>query len=259
LRLKQQYFFVCATLADIIRRFKKTGKSWRDFPNQVAIQLNDTHPTLGIAELQRILVDEEQIEWDEAWEIVTNTYSYTNHTVLPEALEKWPVSMMQELLPRHMMIIFAINLYFLQRVEKQYPGNREKLQRMSIIEEGSPQHVRMAYLAVVGSHCINGVAALHSELVQSVLLKEFVEFFGKEKFTNVTNGVTPRRWLHQANPDLSSLITESLKGTEWLRDLNLLGKLKPQADNPAFAKRWMEIKTENKVFLYFLRKLEEIG
>jgi starch phosphorylase len=193
-------------------------------------------------------VDEERIDWDTAWDIVTRTYSYTNHTVLPEALEKWPVNMMQDLLPRHMMIIFAINLYFLQRVEKQYPGNREKLQRMSIIEEGNPQHVRMAYLAVVGSHCINGVAALHSELVQNVLLKEFVEFFGKEKFTNVTNGVTPRRWLHQANPDLSSLITEYLKGTDWLHDLNKLEKLKSQADNAAFTQRWREIKLQNKVF-----------
>lgn len=200
--------------------------------------------------MQRILVDEEHLDWDEAWGIVTRTYSYTNHTVLPEALEKWSVSMMQELLPRHMMIIFAINLYFLQRVEERYPGNREKLQRMSIIEEGSPQHVRMAYLAVVGSHCINGVAALHSELVQNVLLKEFVEFFGKERFTNVTNGVTPRRWLHQANPDLSALITEYLKGTNWLCDLNQLNTLKPQVDNPEFTTRWIEIKLQNKVFIH---------
>jgi starch phosphorylase len=241
-------------LADIIRRFKKTGKKWIEFPNQVAIQLNDTHPTLGIAELQRILVDEERIDWDLAWDIVTKTYSYTNHTVLPEALEKWPVPMMQDLLPRHMMIIFAINLYFLQRVEKQYPGNREKLQRMSIIEEGNPQNIRMAYLAVVGSHCVNGVAALHSELVQTVLLKEFVEFFGKEKFTNVTNGVTPRRWLHQANPDLSSLITEYLKGSDWLQDLNQLERLKSLADNPEFTSRWREIKLQNKVPIFKLMR-----
>lgn len=241
-------------MADIIRRFKKTGKKWIDFPNQVAIQLNDTHPTLGIAELQRILVDEERIDWDLAWDIVTKTYSYTNHTVLPEALEKWPVPMMQDLLPRHMMIIFAINLYFLQRVEKQYPGNREKLQRMSIIEEGNPQNIRMAYLAVVGSHCVNGVAALHSELVQTVLLKEFVEFFGKEKFTNVTNGVTPRRWLHQANPDLSSLITEYLKGSDWLQDLNQLERLKSLADNPEFTSRWREIKLQNKVPIFKLMR-----
>ncbi len=241
-------------MADIIRRFKKTGKKWIEFPNQVAIQLNDTHPTLGIAELQRILVDEEHFDWDLAWDIVTKTYSYTNHTVLPEALEKWPVPMMQDLLPRHMMIIFAINLYFLQRVEKQYPGNREKLQRMSIIEEGNPQNIRMAYLAVVGSHCVNGVAALHSELVQTVLLKEFVEFFGKEKFTNVTNGVTPRRWLHQANPDLSSLITEYLKGSDWLQDLNQLERLKSLADNPEFTLRWREIKLQNKVPIFKLMR-----
>ena len=249
LRLKQQYFFVCATLSDIIRRFKKTARPWQEFPNQVAIQLNDTHPTLGIPELQRILVDEEHLSWDEAWDIVTKTFSYTNHTVLPEALEKWPVPLMEDLLPRHMMIIFAINLYFLQRVEKVFPADREKLKRMSIIEEGQPQYVRMAYLAVVGSHCVNGVAELHSELVKTVLLKEFVEFFGKEKFTNVTNGVTPRRWLHQANPDLSSLITNTLGTNRWLRDLSLLEGLKVHATNPDFQNVWMDIKYQNKVSL----------
>jgi starch phosphorylase len=215
----------------------------------VAIQLNDTHPTLGIPELQRILVDEEKLDWDEAWSIVTRTYSYTNHTVLPEALEKWSVSLMQDLLPRHLMIIYAINLYFLQRVEKVYPGDRGKLQRMSIIEEGSPQFVRMAFLAVVGCHCVNGVAALHSDLVKNELFKEFVEFFGEERFTNVTNGVTPRRWLHQANPELSNLVTESLQGKGWLRELDDLVKLKKFVDDPAFCERWMTIKRDNKVCL----------
>jgi starch phosphorylase len=249
LRLKQQYFFVCATLSDIIRRFKKTGRPWKDFPNQVAIQLNDTHPTLGIPELQRILVDEENLDWDDAWDIVTRTYSYTNHTVLPEALEKWSVPLMQELLPRHMLIIFAINLYFLQKVEKVYPGDRGKLQRMSIIEEGQPQYVRMAFLAVVGSHCVNGVAELHSELVKSELFKEFVEYFGAERFTNVTNGVTPRRWLHQANPELSDLISETLKGQDWLRHLDKLEELKKFADDAGFREKWMEIKFDNKARL----------
>ncbi|KAJ1336513.1 hypothetical protein BSLG_007297 [Batrachochytrium salamandrivorans] len=249
LRLKQQYFFVCATLQDIIRRFKKTSRPWSEFPDQVAIQLNDTHPTLGIVELQRILIDDENLLWDEAWEIVTKVYSYTNHTVLPEALEKWAVSLVSDLLPRHMMIIFDINLFFLQSVEKKYPGDRDRLRRMSIIEEGHPQYVRMAFLAVVGSHCINGVAALHSELVKTQLFSDFVELFGAEKFTNVTNGVTPRRWLHQANPLLSDLISEKLSGDGWLSDLNLLSKLSSFSDDLSFQNRWMEIKRINKVRL----------
>ena len=249
LRLKQQFFFVSATLQDIIRRFKKTARAWSEFPDQVAIQLNDTHPTLGIVELQRILVDDERLEWDEAWDIVTRTYSYTNHTVLPEALEKWGVPLVSDLLPRHMMIIFDINLFFLQRVEKTFPGDRDRLRRMSIIEEGHPQNVRMAYLAVVGSHCVNGVAALHSDLVKTQLFRDFVEFYGAAKFTNVTNGVTPRRWLNQANPQLGALIDEKLGGQAWLRDLSLLSKLKPYAQDAAFQKRWMEIKRNNKVRL----------
>ncbi|KAI8925852.1 glycosyl transferase [Entophlyctis helioformis] len=249
LRLKQQFFFVCATLQDIIRRFKKSSRPWSEFPDQVAIQLNDTHPTLGVVELQRILVDEEHLDWDEAWDIVTKTYSYTNHTVLPEALEKWAVPLVSDLLPRHMMIIFDINLFFLQQVESKYPGDRDRLRRMSIIEEGHPQHVRMAFLAVVGSHCVNGVAALHSDLVKSQLFPDFVEFFGAAKFTNVTNGVTPRRWLHQANPLLSDLITEKLGGDRWLRELDSLSELKAFADDREFQKRWMAIKRTNKARL----------
>ncbi|OAJ43251.1 hypothetical protein BDEG_26623 [Batrachochytrium dendrobatidis JEL423] len=249
LRLKQQYFFVCATLQDIIRRFKKSSRPWSEFPDQVAIQLNDTHPTLGIVELQRILIDDEHLAWDEAWDIVTRVYSYTNHTVLPEALEKWAVSLVSDLLPRHMMIIFDINLFFLQSVEKKYPGDRDRLRRMSIIEEGHPQYVRMAFLAVVGSHCVNGVAALHSELVKSQLFFDFVELFGAEKFTNVTNGVTPRRWLHQANPLLSDLITEKLGTDKWLSHLNLLSNLSKFSTDAQFQKRWMEIKRLNKIRL----------
>lgn len=249
LRLKQQYFFVSATLQDIIRRFKKTPRPWSEFSGQVAIQLNDTHPTLGIAELMRILMDEEHLGWDEAWAIVKSTYSYTNHTVLPEALEKWPVPLVQELLPRHMMIMFTINLYFLQAVERKYPGDREKLRRMSIIEEGNPQYIRMAFLAIVGSYCVNGVAALHSELIKTTIFSEFVEFFGDGHFTNVTNGVTPRRWLHQANPKLSDLITVTLKSDAWLKDLTQLAKLKPFAKDANFQKKWMAIKHQNKVIL----------
>ncbi|KAI8805271.1 glycosyl transferase [Cladochytrium replicatum] len=255
LRLKQQYFFVSATLQDIIRRFKKSHRPWSDFSDQVAIQLNDTHPTLGIAELQRILVDEEGLDWDFAWEIVTKTYSFTNHTVLPEALERWAVPLLQDLLPRLMMIIFDINLFFLQHVEKMYPGDRDRLRRMSIIEEGHPQYVRMAFLAVVGSHTVNGVAALHSELVKSMIFKDFVEFYGAAKFTNVTNGITPRRWLHQANPDLSKLITDTLGGTTWVKHLNELAKLKAYADDASFQQKWMAIKHKNKERLAHYIKL----
>ncbi|KAJ3081071.1 Non-essential glycogen phosphorylase, partial [Quaeritorhiza haematococci] len=249
LRLKQQYFFVYATLQDIMRRFKKANLPWSEFPNQVAIQLNDTHPTLGIAELQRALVDDEGLEWDEAWDIVTRTYSFTNHTVLPEALERWAVPLIQDLLPRHMMIIFDINLYFLQKVEKAFPGDREVLRRMSIIEEGHPQYVRMAFLAVVGSHTINGVAELHSTLIKNVIFKDFVKFYGAQKFTNVTNGITPRRWLHQANPKLSELITQKLGSDAWLKDLSLLAKLKKFAEDTEFQRAWMDVKHQNKVKL----------
>ncbi|TPX68538.1 glycogen phosphorylase [Spizellomyces sp. 'palustris'] len=249
LRLKQQYFFVSATLQDIIRRFKKTSRPWSEFPQQVSIQLNDTHPTLSIVELQRILMDEEGLTWDEAWDIVTHTYSYTNHTVLPEALEKWAVPLISDLLPRHMMIIFELNLYFLQRVEKMFPGDRDRLRRMSVIEEGHPQYVRMAHLAAIGSHHVNGVAELHSELVKTTIFADFVEFFGKEKFVNVTNGVTPRRWLHQANPGLSALISEKLGGTAWLKDLSQLDKIKAFADDVGFQNRFMDIKYKNKIRL----------
>jgi len=249
LRLKQQYFFVCATLQDAIRRFKKTNRPWSDFPYQVSIQLNDTHPTLGIPELQRILIDEEGLSWDDAWDIVTKTFSFTNHTVLPEALERWAVPLIQDLLPRHMMIIFDINLFFLQKVEKKFPGDRDRLRRMSIIEEGHPQNVRMAFLAIVGSHTVNGVAELHSNLIKNVIFPDFVEYYEGNKFTNVTNGITPRRWLHQCNPALSDFITSKLGNDGWVKDLEQLKKLKEFADDPAVQKQWMAIKRQNKVRL----------
>jgi len=252
LRLKQQYFFVCATLQDVIRRFKKTSRPWIEFPNQVSVQLNDTHPTLGVVELVRVLVDEEGLAWDDAWDITTKTFSFTNHTVLPEALEKWAVPLIADLLPRHMMIIFDINLFFLQRVEKLFPHDRDRLRRMSIIEEGEQghtQYVRMAYLAIVGSYCVNGVAALHSGLIRNVVFKDFVDFYGPQKFTNVTNGVTPRRWLLQCNPKLSDLITSKLGGVEWIKDLNLLTRLKAFAEEEDFQRRFMEIKKLNKMRL----------
>lgn len=249
LRLKQQYFWVAASLYDIVRRFKKSKRAWKEFPEQVAIQLNDTHPTLAIVELQRILIDLEGLEWDEAWGIVTKTFGYTNHTVLPEALEKWSVPLFQNLLPRHLQIIYEINLFFLQSVERKFPGERDLLGRVSIIEESQPKTVRMAFLAIVGSHKVNGVAELHSDLIKTTIFKDFVKIFGPDKFTNVTNGITPRRWLHQANPRLSELIASKLGGYEFLKDLNLLNKLEAFADDKEFKKEWQEIKYANKVRL----------
>lgn len=249
LRLKQQYFWVAASLYDIVRRFKKSKRIWKEFPEQVAIQLNDTHPTLAIVELQRILVDLEGLEWEEAWGIVTKTFGYTNHTVLPEALEKWSVPLFQNLLPRHLQIIYEINLFFLQSVERKFPGERDLLGRVSIIEESQPKTVRMAFLAIVGSHKVNGVAELHSDLIKTTIFKDFVKIFGPDKFTNVTNGITPRRWLHQANPRLSELIASKLGGYEFLKDLTLLNKLEAFADDKEFKKEWQEIKYANKVRL----------
>lgn len=249
LRLKQQYFWVAASLHDIVRRFKKSKRPWNEFSDQVAIQLNDTHPTLAIVELQRIFIDEEGLEWDEAWNIVTSTFGYTNHTVLPEALEKWPVGLVQHLLPRHLQIIYDINLFFLQSVEKRFPEDRDMLTRVSIIEESQPKMVRMAYLAIVGSHKVNGVAELHSDLIQTTIFKDFVTIFGADKFTNVTNGITPRRWLHQANPRLSELIASKVGGYDFLKDLTLLNRIELCVDDKEFRKEWAEIKYANKVRL----------
>lgn len=246
LRLKQQYFWCAASLHDIVRRFKKMKHAWFEFPDQVAIQLNDTHPTLAIVELQRILVDQEGLEWGEAWKIVVETFGYTNHTVLPEALEKWSVPLMEHLLPRHLQIIYDINLFFLQDVEKKFPNDRDLLARVSIIEESRPKMVRMAYLAIIGSHKVNGVAELHSDLIKTTIFKDFVNIYGPDKFTNVTNGITPRRWLHQANPRLSNLIASKLGGYDFLTDLTLLDGIERFVDDKEFRKEWAEIKTENK-------------
>ncbi|KAH8804783.1 glycosyltransferase family 35 protein [Xylogone sp. PMI_703] len=249
LRLKQQYFWVAASLYDIVRRFKKSKRAWKEFPDQVGIQLNDTHPTLAIVELQRILVDLEGLEWDDAWSIVYKTFGYTNHTVLPEALEKWSVPLFQSLLPRHLQLIYEINLYFLQGVERQFPKERELLSRVSIIEESQPKQIRMAFLAIVGSHKVNGVAELHSDLIKTTIFKDFVTVYGPDKFTNVTNGITPRRWLHQANPRLSKLIASKVGGLDFLKDLTLLNKLEDFIDDKEFKKEWQEIKYANKVKL----------
>ncbi|KAK3687258.1 glycosyl transferase [Podospora appendiculata] len=249
LRLKQQYFWVAASLYDIVRRFKKAKRAWSEFPEQVAIQLNDTHPTLAIVELQRILVDLEGLEWDDAWNIVVNTFGYTNHTVLPEALEKWSVGLFQHLLPRHLQIIYDINLFFLQTVERAFPNDRELLARVSIIEESQPKMVRMAFLAIVGSHKVNGVAELHSDLIKTTIFKDFVSIFGPDKFTNVTNGITPRRWLHQANPRLSDLIATKVGSYDFLKDLTKLNKIELSVNDKQFRKEWAEIKLANKVRL----------
>ncbi|KAF8317894.1 putative glycogen phosphorylase [Clavulina sp. PMI_390] len=248
LRLKQQYFWTAASLADIMRRFKDLGKPVTDFPDYVSIQLNDTHPTLAIPELMRILVDEEEVPWAKAWQLVTRTFAYTNHTVLPEALEKWPLQLIENLLPRHMQIIYDINLSFLQAVEKKFPGDRERLSRMSLIDETHPRYLRMANLAVLGSFKVNGVAELHSQLVQTTILKDFVDFYGREKFGNITNGITPRRWLDQCNPGLSKLVTQTLGvGTqEWLRDLYLLKGLVKNEEDAKFQKQWALVKQGNK-------------
>lgn len=248
LRLKQQYFWTAASLADIMRRFKNLGRPITEFPQYVSIQLNDTHPTLAVPELMRLLVDDEDVPWNAAWNIVTETFFFTNHTVLPEALETWPVPLMQHLLPRHMQIIFDINLLFLQSVERKFPGDRERLARMSLIEESVPQNVRMAYLACIGSRKVNGVAELHSELVQTTILKDFVEFYGVSKFGNVTNGITPRRWLDQCNPGLSNLITTTLniEKSVWLKDLTKLEGLLDYVEDEDFREDWAAVKQANK-------------
>lgn len=259
LRLKQQYFWVAASLHDIVRRYKKNHRNdWSKFTDKVAIQLNDTHPTLAVVELQRILVDLENVPWDDAWAIVTNTFAYTNHTVMSEALEKWPVQLMENLLPRHLEIIYDINYYFLKLVEHKFPDDRDLLTRVSVIEEGDPKSVRMAYLAIIGSHKVNGVAELHSELIKTTIFKDFVKVFGPDKFTNVTNGITPRRWLKQANPELASLISEALNDPEYefLTNLGRLKELEKFVDDDKFLTRWDTVKFNNKRKLAALIKGE---
>ncbi|GAA6039090.1 hypothetical protein JCM8097_005315 [Rhodosporidiobolus ruineniae] len=246
LRLKQQYFWCAASLHDICRRFRKLGLPWTEFSNYSAIQLNDTHPTLAIVELMRVLVDEEGQDWDVAWDIVRKTFAYTNHTVLPEALEKWSVALVEWLLPRHLQIIYDINLYFLQDVEKKFPNDRARLARMSLIEEGQEKMVRMAHLAVIGSHKVNGVAELHSGLVQTDLFPDFVEYLGKDHFGNVTNGITARRWLLGCNPTLAELITATLGSEDWVKHLDLLKGLEKFAKDKAFQKKWAASKQVNR-------------
>jgi starch phosphorylase len=250
LRLKQQYFLVSCSLRDIIRRFRFRNSDWEAFPDKVVIQLNDTHPVLAIPELMRLLVDENGIGWDQAWSITRRTFAYTCHTLLPEALETWLEPMFGRLLPRHLEIIYALNRFFLKDVRARYPGDDERVARMSLIQEGPEHRVRMANLAVVGSFAVNGVAGLQSRLLAATTLRDFAELW-PEKFLNVTNGVSPRRFLRLANPRLSALITARLGDDRWLTDLERLRELEAFADDAEFGAQWREVKRQNKIDLAF--------
>lgn len=247
LRLRQQYFFVACSLRDMIRRFRLRNQDWNAFPDKVAIQLNDTHPVIAIPELMRILVDEEELKWEQAWDITQSTFAYTCHTLLPEALEHWPVSLFEYLLPRHLEIIYEINHRFLAQVRARFPGDSARVARMSLIDENNGRQVRMANLASVGSFAINGVAKLQSRLLREYTLADFGEMF-PEKFQNKTNGVSPRRFLLLSNPRLCNLITEAI-GEGWINDLERLRGLEKYVDDPAFRQRWREVKQQNKADL----------
>ncbi|HSQ78883.1 MAG TPA: glycogen/starch/alpha-glucan phosphorylase [Nitrospirota bacterium] len=244
LRLKQQYFFVCASIQDILRRFTKYHPHLDELPDKVAIQLNDTHPSIGIPELMRVLIDIHHLEWDRAWDITRRTFSYTNHTLMPEALETWPVKLFEEILPRHLQIIYEINYRFLEDVRHLNPGDTDLLRRLSIVDEGGGRRLRMAHLAIVGSHRVNGVSQIHTDLMKKTIFADFERFF-PGKIINITNGVTPRRWLQEANPGLSSLITSRL-GKGWLCELSELKNLAPLAEDAEFRQRFRDVKRENK-------------
>ncbi len=257
LRLMQEYFLVACAVRDMVNRYEEAERNTRsagngdilfdNFPNKVAVQLNDTHPTLAIVELMRILVDEKDVSWEKAWEIIEATFGYTNHTLMPEALERWPVPLLERVLPRHLDIIYEINRRFLEQVKARWPDDAERVRRMSLIEEGSVKQVRMAHTAIVGSHSVNGVAAVHSKLVMTELVPDFYQMWPK-KFNNKTNGVTPRRWLLGCNPELSALITSRI-GAEWAANLDRLHDLLPLAEEPAFQKDFRAAKQHNKRML----------
>ena len=240
LRFVQEYFLVAASLTDLIRRFRRSNEEWSALPQKVAIQLNDTHPSIAVPELMRILLDDAQLGWDQAWDLTRRTLAYTNHTLLPEALEKWPLAWFESMLPRHLEIIFEINRRLLDDVRRRFPGDEGRVERISLIEEGPSKHVRMANLAIVGSHSTNGVAAIHSALLRSMTVRDLAETF-PERFGNKTNGVTPRRWLLLANPSLARTITEAI-GDEWITDLGQLKQLEPLADDAAFRGAFLETK-----------------
>lgn len=255
LRLKQEYFMCAATLQDIIRRYKASKFGSQDavrthfshFPDKVAIQLNDTHPSLAIPELMRILLDVEKLTWEEAWDITVRTCAYTNHTVLPEALERWPVTLLESILPRHLEIIYHINFLHLENVKKKFGPDFDRLRRMSLVEEEGDKRINMAHLSIVGSHAVNGVAQIHSDILTASLFKDFYELT-PEKFQNKTNGITPRRWLLLCNPGLSEIICEKI-GDEWPIHLDQLAKLKQFAKDPNFQRSIAKVKQENKVKL----------
>jgi starch phosphorylase len=245
LRLKQQFFFVSATLQDIIKRYKTERSSFGDFPDKVQIQLNDTHPAVAIPELMRLLMDEDGMEWDVAFDIARRTFAYTNHTVLPEALETWGLDLFGRLLPRHLELIREIDRRFRDRVSEKFPGDAAREERMAIVANGQ---VRMAHLAIVGSHTTNGVAALHTEILKDRIFREFAELW-PDRFTSVTNGITQRRWMLKANPEMSGLITEALGSERWVTELELLRGLEPFADDASFRERWMTVKARNRARL----------
>jgi starch phosphorylase len=247
LRLEQQYFFVCASLQDMLRIIQVQKIAPERFHEKFAIQLNDTHPSIAVAELMRLLIDELALDWESAWAITRRTFAYTNHTLLPEALERWPLGLFGRLLPRHLEIIYEINARFLDEVRIAFFGDEERLERMSLIDESGERYVRMAHLATVGSHVVNGVAGLHSELLKSDVLRDFYELW-PEKFTNKTNGVTPRRWIVLANPRLADFITEAI-GDGWVRNLHELRRLEPLIEDGDFRAQWRDIKRSNKAAL----------
>jgi starch phosphorylase len=240
LRFLQEYFLVASSLADILARFRRAGNDWHDLPDKVAIQLNDTHPSLAVAELMRILVDHAGLGWEDAWDLTCGTLAYTNHTLLPEALEKWPVALFERLLPRHLQIIYEINKRFIEDVLRRYPGDWGRVARVSLVEEAQGKQIRMAHLAVVGTHSTNGVAKIHSDLVRTRLFADFAQIYPR-RFNNKTNGVTPRRWLLNANPGLSKLITDAT-GDGWVTDLDQLRKLVPLAEDAAFRETFKKTK-----------------
>jgi starch phosphorylase len=244
LRFIQEYFLVACSLADLVRRFRTGNSDWHTFPDKVAIQLNDTHPTMAVPELMRILLDEFHLGWDDAWTITVKTLAYTNHTLLPEALEKWPLEWFRILLPRHLEIIQEINRRLLADTQARFSGDATRLQRVSILEEGPEPKVRMANLAIAGSHSTNGVAAIHSQLLRTTTVRDLAEMF-PERFNNKTNGVTPRRWLLMSNPGLSNTITEAI-GDGWIKDLRQLNQLKPLADDLGFRDAFLKAKHEAK-------------
>jgi starch phosphorylase len=244
LRLRQQYFFVSCSIQDILRRFREAGNPWESLPDKVFIQLNDTHPALAIPEMMRLLIDREGFTWEGAWRLTTAVMGYTNHTILPEALERWPVAMLERILPRHLQIIYGINARFLKYAASQLPPDAARLRRMSLIDEDGDRSIRMAHLAIVGSSSVNGVAELHTRLLKERVLRDFAELW-PQKFTNKTNGITQRRWLLKANPPLAGLISEAI-GDGWVTDLEQLRRLEPLAEDAAFRERFRAVKQRNK-------------